>query len=113
MTVEERRRRRFSDEFRKSQVALYEAGKITIADICRLHQVKRENVMRWVKRFGTKPRKEQIVVSFGSEFDRLRELEKENKKLLGIIGQQQVELLYQRSLIDLAKDKLGEDFEKK
>jgi len=69
--------------------------------------------MRWVKRFGTKPRKEQIVVSFGSEFDRLRELEKENKKLLGIIGKQQVELLYQRSLLDLAKDKLGEDFEKK
>ncbi|MEY2743625.1 MAG: hypothetical protein RL310_534, partial [Actinomycetota bacterium] len=46
-------------------------------------------------------------------FDRLRELEKENKKLLGIIGKQQVELLYQRSLIDLAKEKLGEDFEKK
>ena len=113
MTVEERRRRRFSEEFRKSHVALYESGQITIADICRLYQIKRENVMRWVKRFGNKPRKEKIIVSFGSELDRLRELEKENKKLLGIIGKQQVELLYQRSLIDMARKKFGEDFEKK
>ena len=67
-------------------------------------------IPRWLAAMA---RKEQIVVSFGSEFDRLRELEKENKKLLSIIGQQQVELLYQRSLIDIAKDKLGEDFEKK
>lgn len=113
MTVEERRRRRFSEEFRRAQVALYESGQISIADICRLYQVKRENVMRWVKSYGNKPRMEKIVVSFGSELDRLRELEKENKKLLGIIGKQQVELLYQRSLIDMAKNKYGEDFEKK
>jgi hypothetical protein len=69
--------------------------------------------MRWVIRFGNKPRKEKIVVSFGSELDRLREMEKEIKKLLGIIGKQQVELLYQRSLIDIARNRLGEDFEKK
>lgn len=113
MTEEERRRRRFSEEFRRAQVALYESGKISITDICRLHHVKRDSVMRWVIRFGNKPRKEKIVVSFGSELDRLREMEKEIKKLLGIIGKQQVELLYQRSLIDIARNKLGEDFEKK
>ena len=66
MTEEERRRRRFSEEFRKAQVALYESGKMSITDICWLHHVKRDSVMRWVIRFGSKPRKEKIVVSVPS-----------------------------------------------
>jgi transposase-like protein len=113
MTTEERRRRRFTEDFRKAQVKLIESGELTVSEVARLYEVKSDNVLKWLKKLGTKPLPEAIIVSNGSEINRLKDLEKENKRLLEIIGKQQVELFYQRTLVDLAKSKLGEDFEKK
>lgn len=113
MTTEERRRRRFSEDFKKDQVRLIETGKVTVAEISKLYQVKQDNVRGWLKKFGKKPLPEQIVISNGKEFDRIRELEKENRKLMELIGKQQVELVYKNELIRHAKERLGEDFEKK
>jgi len=113
MTQEERHRRRFSVAFRKEQVALIEAGKITIAQVSALYEVRKNNVRKWVERYGSKKPKDQIVISTKSDYDRIASLEKENKRLLELIGKQQVELVYKAAVIDLAKSKLGEDFEKK
>ena len=113
MTVEERRRRRFSEEFRKEQTRLIESGKVTQSEVCRMYHVKWESVSRWLKRFGKGDRPKKIFVTDGKELDRIRELDREKKKLLDVIGRQQVTLVYQSELIKLAKEKLGEDFEKK
>ena len=113
MTTEERRRRRFSEDFRKAQVELIESGKKSVSEISKLYQVKAENVRRWLKKYGKKGLPEQIIISNGKEFDRIRELEQENKKLLEHLGQQHLELVYKNELLRLAKEKLGEDFEKK
>ncbi|MBL0316085.1 MAG: transposase [Flavobacteriales bacterium] len=113
MTTDERRRRRFTKEFRKAQVKLIESGSVTIQQVCKLYEVKVGSVQLWVKRFGTKPVPSTIVISDVSDYSRLKELEKENQRLLTIIGQQQVELVYHKTLVDLAKSKLGEDYEKK
>lgn len=113
MTTEERRRRRFSEDFRKEQVHLIESGKLTLKEVSSIYQVKTASVRRWLKRYGKKALPEQIIVSNGKEFDRIRELEKENRKLLELLGKQQVSLLYNEELVRIAKEKLGEDFEKK
>lgn len=113
MTVEERRRRRFSEEFRKHQVELIESGQVTKDEVSRLYEVKVTSIIRWLKKYGKNPLPERILVSNGKEYDRIRELEKEKENLLKLIGKQQVELIYKSGLIKLAKDKLGEDFEKK
>lgn len=113
MTREERRRRRFTEDFKKSQVQLIEAGKLSVLEVSKLYQVRPNNVYNWVKKFGVNPLQQQIIISDGSEVSRLKELERENKRLLEIIGKQQVELFYQRTVVELAKSKLGEDFEKK
>lgn len=113
MTTEERRRRRFSEDFKKEQVAHIESGKITIGEVSKLYQVKSANVKRWLVSYGKKKLPGKILVSNGKEFDRIRELEKENKNLMEVIGKQQVKLIYKEELIKLAKEKLGEDFEKK
>lgn len=113
MTTDERRRRRFTTDFRIQQVQLIESGKITIQEVSKLYEVKVDSVQRWLVKFGSKPLPKPIIISDGSEISRLKELEKENKRLLEIIGTQQVELFYQRALVDVAKSKLGEDFEKK
>jgi transposase-like protein len=113
MTTEERRRRRFSEEFRKEQVALIESGAATIVEVSRLYEVKRDSVKRWIERYGKQELPPRILITNGKEFNRLAELEKENKRLLELIGRQQVELLYKNELIRISKEKLGEDFEKK
>lgn len=113
MTVEERRRRRFSEEFRKEQVKLIESGKLTKEEVSRLYEVKVTSIVRWLRKYGKKALPEQILITNGKEYDRIGQLKKENERLLKIIGSQQVELVYQTALIKLAKERLGEDFEKK
>lgn len=113
MTTEERRRRRFSEEFRKEQVHLIESGKATITEIGKLYHVKPDSVRRWVKKYGCTEPPKKIVISHGEEFDRIKELEQENKKLLEQIGRQQVELVYKSELVKMAEELLGKDFKKK
>lgn len=113
MTTDERRRRRFTEEFRKEQVMLYEQGKLTIPEICRLYEVAYDTVKRWIKKYGKKAYPEMIIIGSSKEADRVKKLEKEISELKRIIGDQQVELLYKSKLVELAKDHLGEDFEKK
>jgi len=117
MTVEERRRRRFGVEFRKEQVALIESGAYTMTEISRMYEVKTDSIRRWLQKYGKKKWPQQIIIKsrqdLNVEEDRLKRLEKENKKLKELVGQQQVELVYKEELIRLAKAKLGEDFEKK
>jgi transposase len=113
MTTDERRRRRFTTDFRIQQARLIESGEVTVQEVSKLYEVKVENVKKWLEKFGSKPLPKPIIISDGSEISRLKELEKENKRLLEIIGTQQVELFYQKALVEVAKSKLGEDFEKK
>ena len=113
MTTLERRKRRFSTAFRKEQVALIESGKTTISEVSRLYEVHYSSVKRWVDRFGSKPIEPTIIISNKSEYDRIGDLEKELTKLKQIIGEQQIRILHQDALIQIAKKELGSDFEKK
>ena len=113
LTNEERRRRRFTDSFRREQVALIEKGEFTVAEIGRLYHVKGSSVKRWLKKFGKKEVTEQIIIGSQSDYNVQKVLEKENKGLKQIIGEQQIKIIYLEHLLELAKDKKGDDFEKK
>jgi len=113
MTVDERRRRRFSKTFRKEQVQLIESGKVTILEVARLYEVKPCSVKGWLRKFGTKKLPETIRITSKSEINRVKELEKQVVELKQIIGEQQIELLMNKKLIELASERLGEDFQKK
>jgi transposase len=114
MTTEERRRRRFSEEFRREQAEVIESGQATIAEVARRYEVKADSVHKWVKKYGKRKREEGlIIVSSQKDFDRLAQLEKEHDALKVLFGEQQVHLVRLRKLLELAKAELGEDFEKK
>lgn len=113
MTVEERRRRRFSVEFRKEQVALIESGEVTISEVSRMYEVKPASIKRWLVKFGRKPIPEPIIIQSKKDYNRLFELEKENKRLKELIGDQCIKLTFQEKLLEIAKEQLGSDFVKK
>lgn len=113
MTVEERRRRRFSVSFRKEQVSYIEKGEVTIREVSRMYEVKSASIKRWLLEYGTKPLPEPIIIQTKKDYDRLSELEKENKRLKEMLGDQYVKLVYHQKLVEIAKEQLGYDFEKK
>jgi len=113
MTLEERRRRRFSESFRKEQVELIESGELTVIEVSRLYEVKPASIKRWLVKYGKKDIPDGIVVTSSKDYNRVVDLEKEVNRLTHLIGQQQIKLTVQNSIIELAKEKLGEDFEKK
>lgn len=113
MTSDERRMRRFSEEFRREQVRLIELGERTVMDVSRLYEVKHSNVRKWVVKFGNKVLPEMTIIQTQDEVNRVKELEKQVTHLKGIIGQLHVEMLYKNELIALVKEQLGADFEKK
>lgn len=76
MTVEERHRRRFSEEFRKDQVARIERGEVTIIEVGHLYEVKPSSVKRWVLKYGVKGLPEPIVIRSSKDVNRLKDLEK-------------------------------------
>lgn len=113
LTTEERRRRRFTESFRKEQVALIEKGEASVAEVARMYQVKPENVRRWVRKYGQKELPQTIIVGSNADFNHLKILEKENQELKQLLGEQTVRLVYLEKLLSLAKERLGKDFEKK
>jgi len=112
MTLEERKRRRFSESFKREHVSKIESGELTIADICRRYQVRWKSVKGWQKKYGNKA-DDRILVTDHSDVNRIKELEKEVAQLKSIIGDQQVKLIYQEHLIQVARRDLGEGFIKK
>jgi len=113
MTTEERRRRRFSENFRKEQVALIESEKVTIGEVARMYEVKRSSIKRWLVKYGKKVLPEPIIIQSKEDYNRLNELERENRKLKELLGEQHVKLMYNLKLVEIAKEKFGVDFEKK
>src|SRR5690554_6907633 len=104
MTVEERRRRRFTEEFRKEQVALIEGGEVTISEVARMYQVKSDNVRRWVKKVRNTPLPDQISIQSRKDYTRLAELEKENKQLKGVIGDQYIKINFLEKLVEIGRE---------
>ena len=113
LTTEERRRRRFSESFRKEQAALIESGDKTVPQVSRLLQAKRDSAKRWLDKYGSKEQPKPVLTQAMEEANRAKALEEEAAHLKQATGEQQVELLYLRECLGLAKERLGEDFEKK
>ena len=113
MTVEERRRRRFSESFRKEHVALIESGKVTVKEVSRLYEVRPENVRRWLRKYGKVDLPEPILIRSRRDIDRMSEVERENRKLKELLGAERMQVVYLEGLLRLADERLGKDFEKK
>jgi transposase-like protein len=113
MTVEERRRRRFSETLRKELVSKIELGELTIGEVSSLYQVKRESIKRWIDRIGKGILPVPILLQSYNEISRVRELEKQLKATKLIVGEQQIKIIHLEELNRISKARLGINFEKK
>ena len=114
MTTAERRRRRFSDNFKIQKVREIETGQTKVSEICSQYQVADKNVYLWIDKFGSmKEKKERLVVETDSDTRQLLELKKRVSELERIIGQKQILIDFQDKMIELAEETYGVDIKKK
>ena len=53
LTNEERKRRRFSESFKRKKVQEIESGQVKISEICRVYQIRKQSVYKWLQKYGS------------------------------------------------------------
>jgi len=114
LSTEERRKRHFSENFKREKVKEIELGYTSVVEISRQYQVTRTNVYRWISKFGNmKDQKKRLVVECDSDTKQLLELKKKVADLERVIGQKQVLIDFKDKMIELAEEEYGVDIKKK
>ena len=113
LTTEERRRRRFSESFKRKKVQEIESGQVKISEICRVYQIRNPNVYKWIKKYGSmQKKKERLIVETESDTLKVIELQRKVAELERIIGQKQIERDFKDKMIDLAEEVYQMDIKK-
>lgn len=113
MKIKLRQMRQFSKDFKKEKVQLISEKKVTVQELSKLYGVSQTAIYAWIKQYNTLPGGERLVVEKESEERKNLSLLKKIADLEGIIGKQQVAVLFLESVIACGSDLLGEDLKKK
>ena len=107
------KQRRYSEEFKKEIVALFEQGKYSVLQIEKLYGVGNVTIYRWIYKFSTFNEKGFRVIEMkSSSLTKLKELEQKVKELERAVGQKQIKIDYLEKMIDIAKEELNIDIKK-
>lgn len=113
LSIQERQRRVFSEEFKVKKVKEIERGISTIAEICKAYQVSDTGVRKWLNKYSTmKKSKERLIVESQSETQKIIELKKQIADLERLLGQKQVQIEFKDKMIDLAEEVYKIDIKK-
>ena len=113
LTLEERKRRHFSESFKRKKVQEIESGQTKIADLCRQYDTVRGTIYQWLNKYGNmKSKKERLVIETESDTQQIIALKKENAHLKMIIGEKQIQIDFKDKMIEIAEDHYGVDIKK-
>jgi transposase len=113
-SIEERKMRQFSKEFKKAKVREIEQKKTRIADVCRAYNVSYTAVYYWLKKYGSQNQSNvRTIVESESDTKKLLEMKAKVAELERIIGQKQLQIDFQQKMIELAEEEYGIDIKKK
>jgi transposase len=105
--------RRFSDEFKKSIVAEFEKGNLSVLQLSRLHSVHFQTIYNWIYKFSTFNEKGYRIIEMeDSTSKKLKDQESRIKELERAVGQKQLKIEYLEKLIEVAGEDLGMDLKK-
>ncbi len=113
LNQEERRRRVFSDDFKKKKVREIERKQVTIAEISREYDVRPWAIRLWLYKFGSNSKKGvKLIVEEESDTRKIKELQSKIAELERLLGQKEVQLIFQDKLISIAEQTYGIDIKK-
>ena len=114
MSIEQRRKRKFSESFKIQKVRDLEMKKVSIQELCKVYEVSKTSVHRWIEKYGQNQDKpERLLVETQSDTREILALRKKVAELERLIGQKQILLEFKDKMIEIAEDMYGVDIKKK
>jgi len=108
-----RKIRRYSEEFKKEIVSLYESGKFSVLQLEKLHGITNPSIYRWIYKYSIFNEKGFRVVEMKeSSMNKVKELEQKVRELEQAVGQKQIKIDYLEKMMDIAKTELNIDIKK-
>jgi transposase-like protein len=108
-----RKRRHYSEEFKREIVSIFESGKLSVLQIQKLYGINNVSVYNWIYKFSTFNEKGfRIVEMKESNVEKMKELELKVRELEQAVGQKQIKIDYLEKMIDIANDELKIDIKK-
>jgi len=108
-----RKRRCYSEDFKRDLVQAFESGQYSVLQLSRLHGVPFQSIYRWIYRYSKVNEKGyRVVEKEKSSSQRVKELEKRVAELEQAVGRKQIQIDYLEKLIELAKEELEIDIKK-
>ncbi len=110
----ERRRRSFSEEFKRQKVVEIDRKQTRISEVCKHYEVSAASVSRWIKRYSVNYMKGvKTIVEAESDTRKIIELQAKIAELERTVGQKQLLIDFQDKMIELAEQTYGVDIKKK
>lgn len=108
-----KKRRYYSDDFKRKIVSEFEKGEFSVPQLERLHGIGNPTIYKWIYKFSTFNEKSVRVVEMkDSSSKKLKDLEDKVKELERALGQKQLYIDYMEKMIDIAKEEMGIDIKK-
>ena len=112
-SVDQRRRRHFSEELKRKLVKEIEEKRSSVTEICKAHEVSNVAVYRWIDLYSHKEKSTRTIVESKSETTKILALQKKVAELERLVGQKQVMLDFMDKMIELAEESYQVDIKKK
>jgi len=113
-SIDERRHRTFSEEFKRKKVREIEQKITSIAEVSREYEVRASNVSKWLTKYSTNRMKAvRTIVESESDTRKIFDQQQRIAELERIIGQKQLQIDFQAKMMDLAEQEYGIDIKKK
>jgi len=108
-----KKRRKFSEDFKRSLIKEYESGKFSVPQLERLYGISNNSIYSWIYKYSTFNEKGfRIIEMKESSSSRLKTLEQKVKDLERTVGQKQIMIDYLEKMMDIAKEELNIDIKK-
>lgn len=108
-----KKRRRYSEEFKRSIVKDFESGAFSVYQLEKLHGLGNPMIYNWIYKYSTFNKKGfRIVENSKSSEAKLKELAKKVKELEASLGRKQIQIDYLETMMEVAKDELNIDIKK-
>ena len=108
-----KKRRKFSEDFKRSLIKEYESGKFRVPQLERLYGISNNSIYSWIYKYSTFNEKGfRIIEMKESSSSRLKTLEQKVKDLERTVGQKQIMIDYLEKMMDIAKEELNIDIKK-
>jgi transposase len=109
-----RQNRYFSSDIKMKIIRDLERNYTTVAEVCKVHQVSRTSIYRWIYKYSVMAKKQhKQVVEPKSDTQKIRALEERIKELERMVGQKQLLLEFKDKMIEIAEATYGVDIKKK